>query len=174
VREIIRVLRLMDPKEKLEKQMPQSVSSWIGAQLIFSHVFILVSLCIGFILSQYKLAFLLGTGGSHLLILATQETEIRRTMVRSQPGQIVRETLSRKNPSQKKRAGGVSQGISPEFKPLYRKNNNKKIDFPVCLVFFFLTSSQVKGIQNCFPCFFLLNVTIYLGMAVDNFVHRFD
>jgi hypothetical protein len=30
------------------------------------------------------------------VILATQETEIRKIMVRSQPGQIVLETLSRK------------------------------------------------------------------------------
>jgi hypothetical protein len=36
------------------------------------------------------------------VILATQETEIRRIMVRSQPGQIVLKTLSRKNSSQKK------------------------------------------------------------------------
>jgi hypothetical protein len=38
----------------------------------------------------------------------------------SQPGQIVRETLSRKNPSQK-RAGGVTQGVGPQFKPQYSK-----------------------------------------------------
>jgi hypothetical protein len=37
------------------------------------------------------------------VILATQETEIRRIVVRSQPGQIVLETLSGKNPSPKKR-----------------------------------------------------------------------
>jgi hypothetical protein len=37
------------------------------------------------------------------VILATQEAEIRRTAVGSQPRQIVHETLSRKNPSQKKR-----------------------------------------------------------------------
>jgi hypothetical protein len=37
------------------------------------------------------------------VILATQEAaEVRRFTVQSQPGQIVRETLSRKNPSQKK------------------------------------------------------------------------
>jgi hypothetical protein len=30
------------------------------------------------------------------IILATQEAEIRKIIVRSQPGQIVRETLSRK------------------------------------------------------------------------------
>jgi hypothetical protein len=35
------------------------------------------------------------------VILATQEAKIRRIEVRSQPGQIVHQTLSRKNPSQK-------------------------------------------------------------------------
>jgi hypothetical protein len=38
-------------------------------------------------------------------ILATQEAEIRRIVVQSQPGQIVRDSIS-KNPSLK-RAGGV-------------------------------------------------------------------
>jgi hypothetical protein len=51
-----------------------------------------------------------------LIILATPEAEIRRIVVPSQPGQIVQETLSQKNPSQN-RAGGVAQGIDPEFKP---------------------------------------------------------
>jgi hypothetical protein len=37
-----------------------------------------------------------------LEILATQEAEIRRTIVQSQPGKIVCKTLSQKNPSQKK------------------------------------------------------------------------
>jgi hypothetical protein len=40
------------------------------------------------------------------VILATQEAEIRRIEVQSQPGKIVLETLFRKNPSQK-RADGV-------------------------------------------------------------------
>jgi hypothetical protein len=35
------------------------------------------------------------------VIVATQEAEIRRITVQSQPGQIVHETLSQKNPSQK-------------------------------------------------------------------------
>jgi hypothetical protein len=34
-------------------------------------------------------------------ILATQEAEIKRTTVGSQPGQIVQEILPQKNPSQK-------------------------------------------------------------------------
>jgi hypothetical protein len=60
-----------------------------------------------------------------LVILVTQEAEIRRIMVRSQPGQIVNEALSRKNPSQK-RAGGVTQGVGPEFKFQYHKKKKKK------------------------------------------------
>jgi hypothetical protein len=35
-------------------------------------------------------------------------------------GQIIQETLSQKNPSQK-RAGGVAQGEGPEFEPQYGK-----------------------------------------------------
>jgi hypothetical protein len=52
------------------------------------------------------------------VVLATQEPEMKRILAGSQPGQIVYETLSRKNPSQK-RAGGVVQGVGPEFKPQY-------------------------------------------------------
>jgi hypothetical protein len=39
-------------------------------------------------------------------------------MVQSQPWKVVHETLSRKHPH-KKRAGGVAQGVGPEFKPQY-------------------------------------------------------
>jgi hypothetical protein len=49
------------------------------------------------------------------VILVTQEAEIRRIVVQSQPGEIVYETLSRKNPSEE-RAGGVFQGVGPELK----------------------------------------------------------
>jgi hypothetical protein len=49
------------------------------------------------------------------VILPTQEAEIRRITVQSQPREIVRKTLSQKKLSQK-RAGGVAQGVSPEFK----------------------------------------------------------
>jgi hypothetical protein len=52
------------------------------------------------------------------IIIATQEAEIRRLQVQSQSEQIVPEALSGKSPSQK-RAGGVIQGIGPEFKPQY-------------------------------------------------------
>jgi hypothetical protein len=46
--------------------------------------------------------------------------EIRRIAVRSQPREIVQETLSRKTLSQN-RAGGVAHGEGPEFKPQYHK-----------------------------------------------------
>jgi hypothetical protein len=51
-------------------------------------------------------------------ILATQEAEIRRIHVQSQPGQIVLKILSQKNPTQN-RTGGVA------FKPQYRQNKQK-------------------------------------------------
>jgi hypothetical protein len=38
--------------------------------------------------------------------LDTQEAEIRKKVVRSQPGEIVRETLSQKKKTLKRRAGG--------------------------------------------------------------------
>jgi hypothetical protein len=49
----------------------------------------------------------------------TQEAEIRTIVVQNQQWQIARETISRKNLSQKQRAGVVPQGIGPEFKPKY-------------------------------------------------------
>jgi hypothetical protein len=52
------------------------------------------------------------------IILAIQKAEIRRIGVQSQSGQIARETLSQKNPSQK-RARRVAQVVGPEFKPKY-------------------------------------------------------
>jgi hypothetical protein len=60
-----------------------------------------------------------------LVILAIQEAEIRRIMVRSQPGQIVQETLSRKETHHKKRADRMAQGIDPEFKPLVQKKKKE-------------------------------------------------
>jgi hypothetical protein len=54
------------------------------------------------------------------VILAIVEAEIRRTVVRNQPGQTVRETLSRKT-IHKNRAGGVAPGVGREFKPQYLK-----------------------------------------------------
>jgi hypothetical protein len=51
--------------------------------------------------------------------LATQEEEIVRTAVQNQPGQIALET------HHKKRAGGVAQGVDPDFKPQYCKKKKK-------------------------------------------------
>jgi hypothetical protein len=59
------------------------------------------------------------------VILATQEAAIRRLQVQRQPWQIVCETLSWKNPLQK-RAGGVAQGVGSEFKPYYHKKKKKE------------------------------------------------
>jgi hypothetical protein len=59
------------------------------------------------------------------VILAIQEAEIRRIAVRSQPVQIVQETLSRKT-LHKNRAGGVAQGEDPEFKPPVPQKKKKK------------------------------------------------
>jgi hypothetical protein len=56
------------------------------------------------------------------VILATQEAEISRIMVQSQPGQIIHETLSRIKHFTKK-ACGVAQGVGPEIKPQYYKKN---------------------------------------------------
>jgi hypothetical protein len=55
-----------------------------------------------------------------LVILDTQEAEIRRIEVQSQPRQIVHETRFQNDQSQK-RTGGVAQGAGPEFKPQYHK-----------------------------------------------------
>jgi hypothetical protein len=67
------------------------------------------------------------------VILATQEAEISRTDVPSQP---YLETLYGKNPSQKrkKRAGGVAQGEGPEFKSQYQGEKKKLWRRPVSSV----------------------------------------
>jgi hypothetical protein len=52
------------------------------------------------------------------VVLATQEAEIRKISVQSQPRQIVHEPLSQKKQTPK-RAGGVAQGVGPEFKLEY-------------------------------------------------------
>jgi hypothetical protein len=59
------------------------------------------------------------------VILATQEADIRRITVLGQPRQTVHETLSLKNPSEK-RAGGVTQGVGPEFKPPFQQKKKEK------------------------------------------------
>jgi hypothetical protein len=62
---------------------------------------------------QYKFSYHARHQWLTPIILATQEAEIRRITVRSQPRQIV---PSRKKTSQK-RAGGMAQDVGPKFKP---------------------------------------------------------
>jgi hypothetical protein len=57
------------------------------------------------------------------------EAEIRRIAVQSQPGQTVCEIIPQKYPSQK-RAGGVAQGVGPEFKPQHHQKKKKKTRIP--------------------------------------------
>jgi hypothetical protein len=65
----------------------------------------------------------------------TQEAEIRRITVQSQPGQIVHKTLSQKEKQSQKLAGGVAQGIDPEFEPQYHTKKDDSIQFPlVCVI----------------------------------------
>jgi hypothetical protein len=52
----------------------------------------------------------------HSKLTGACQVPVAHTCSPSQLGQIVRETLSQKNPPQK-RAGGVAQGIATEFKP---------------------------------------------------------
>jgi hypothetical protein len=52
-------------------------------------------------------------------------------MVQSQPGEIVRKTLSRKKKKiTKERAGGVAQGEGPEFKLQSCKKKKKNLLLP--------------------------------------------
>jgi hypothetical protein len=68
--------------------------------------------------------------------LATQEAEVRRVEVQSQPGQIVHKTLSREKTQHKNRAGGVAQGEGPKFKPQYckKKKKNQDVGYSPCCV----------------------------------------
>jgi hypothetical protein len=94
------------------------------------------------------------------VILATQEAEIRRIKVRSQPGQIVHKTLFGKIPSQK-RAGGVTQGIGPEFKQQNKTKQNKTgFSSHNCFItsnfYYFLIGQFLKS------CFFFIIITLLL------------
>jgi hypothetical protein len=59
------------------------------------------------------------------VILPTQEAEIRKISVGSQPRQIVRETLSQKNQSQKKGWWSGSRYRSCVQTPVLKKNKSK-------------------------------------------------
>jgi hypothetical protein len=61
------------------------------------------------------------------IILATQEAEIRRIKVQSQPRQIVCNTLSLL--TKKKMADGVPHGVGPEFKPGYLQKEKSTFQF---------------------------------------------
>jgi hypothetical protein len=54
------------------------------------------------------------------VIPATQKAEIRKTVIQSEPSKQFERPILKKT-HHKKRAGGVTQGVSHEFKPQYRK-----------------------------------------------------
>jgi hypothetical protein len=58
------------------------------------------------------------------VILATQEAQIRRLMVQTQPGQIVLKTLPQK--THRKKGWLMAQGVGPEFKSQDCKKKKKK------------------------------------------------
>jgi hypothetical protein len=66
------------------------------------------------------------------VILATQEAQIRRIAVQSQPRQIVGETLSRKK-NHKNWAGGVAQREGLEFKLQHCKKKEKEKKYIICI-----------------------------------------
>jgi hypothetical protein len=57
-----------------------------------------------------------GCQGLTPIILATQEAEIRNHSSKPAPANSLRDPILKKKPSQN-RAGGVAQGVGPEFKP---------------------------------------------------------
>jgi hypothetical protein len=63
------------------------------------------------------------------IILATHEAEIRRITVQSQPGQIVRKTLSRKT-LHKNRVCGVAQDENHELMPRTTKKKRERESEP--------------------------------------------
>jgi hypothetical protein len=85
---------------------------------------------------------------AHPIVPATQEAEIRSITVRSQPGQVVYETLSQKT-HHKKRAGGAAQGVDPEFKPQYQKKKKKEILPPLSLTW--ELTSMARGVGLAWP-----------------------
>jgi hypothetical protein len=92
------------------------------------------------------------------VILATQEAEIRRIKVPSQPGQAVHKTLSRKNLPQK-RAGGVAQGVGPEFKLQYHTHKKN------CTILFSSCPNEISLFGTNMSV--LLATFIYLGLSIS-------
>jgi hypothetical protein len=62
------------------------------------------------------------------VILATQEAGIRRITVKSAWANSSQDPTSKKKKKTNitKKAGGVAQGVGPEFKPQYHKKTNKQ------------------------------------------------
>jgi hypothetical protein len=60
------------------------------------------------------------------IILATQEAEIRRIVIQTLPQRNRFTSPSLEKNLHKKRAGGVAQGVGPEFKPQYHKKKKKE------------------------------------------------
>jgi hypothetical protein len=79
------------------------------------------------------------TGGAH----NPSHSGGRDQEVRSQPRQIVYDSLSQKT-LHKDRAGGVAQGVGPEFKPQYSKIKIKPI-FSFSLLLELWMESQLGG-----------------------------
>jgi hypothetical protein len=65
---------------------------------------------------------------AHALILATQEAEIRRISVQSQPGEILLETLSQKYPTQKRGSGVIQvvEHLPSKHEPLSSNSRTAK------------------------------------------------
>jgi hypothetical protein len=100
------------------------------------------------------------------VILAIQEAEIRRIAVRGQTRQIVHETPISKNSSQK-RAGGMVQGVGPEFKHQYCKKKKKSLSFEFCWLF--------ETLSHCMPRLawkFLYATPAGLGSASQDLDYR--
>jgi hypothetical protein len=69
--------------------------------------------------------FLVGHWWLTPIILATQETKIRRFEIQSKPEQIVKKTLSQKiGLSHKNETGGVASKREAIFKPQYGRKKN--------------------------------------------------
>jgi hypothetical protein len=60
------------------------------------------------------------------VILATQEAEIRKILVRNQPGQTVHETLSQKYLTHTKKGWWSGSSIGPEIKLQYQQKKKER------------------------------------------------
>jgi hypothetical protein len=65
----------------------------------------------------------------------------------SQPRQIVQETLSRKNPTEK-RVSGVAQDVGPEFRPQYYKKKKKKKEKATCIPMYSAALFMIANLWN--------------------------